>query len=431
MLLTFRMAEPEGVVVLSDKGTSVSLSYDGMPIDYFDRGGRLVGMQVGERHYRRGLDNRLLEKYRADRGRTRIRRDLVGSDKERLIDAAYTRARLVARRIRARKVALVGTRDVETDDVWATALGLLGPITRYDYARLEAERRQFNHLYAPVGILPPDQYMGLVLQMTVGCSYNRCTFCNFYQAQHFSAKSPDELRRHIGGILRFFGDSATLRRSVFLADGNALVIPQRKLMERIAVVHEFFEFVPPEIEGRRGRSEWRKAHAGAFEGMYAFLDGISTLKKSVADFEELRNHHLRRVYIGLESGDDDLLRFIRKPGNSASMVEAVRTIKAAGLSIGVIAMVGVGGDRYAEQHVRRTVEAVNAMDLGEGDMLYLSDFVSHPGLPYERLARDRGIRELTFDEVKEQRKAIRGGLSWSDPGHPPKVARYDIREFIY
>ncbi len=431
MILEFRTYSPEREVVLSDKRTSISLAYDGVPIDYYDRQGRLVGMQVGERHYRRGLDNRLLEKFRLDGGRTRIRRDLLGPDKGCLIDAAYGRARQVAEQIRTGNVALARMRNVETDDVWGAALGLLDPITRYDYARLEAERRQFRSVYAPVSILPPDQYMSLVVQMTVGCSYNRCTFCDFYRMRRFSIKSPDELRQHIRAVLRFFGESATLRKSVFLADGNALVIPQKKLMERIAVVHEFFAFVPPDIEDRRRRSEWCKAHPGSFEGIYSFLDAFSTLRKSVADFEKLREHHLRRVYIGLESGDDELLRFIRKPGDAATMVQAVRTIKAAGLNVGVIAMVGVGGRKFAERHVRKTVEVVNAMGLGARDIFYLSDFVNHPGLPYERLAREGGIRDLSYEEVKAQREAIRNGLSWQDPAHPPKVALYDIREFVY
>jgi len=431
MILEFRTHEPAWEIVLSDKGTSISLSYDGVPIDYYDRQGRLVGMFVNDRHYRRGLDNRLMEKFRVPGERGRIRRDLLGVEKRRLIDGAYDRARRVAEQVRSGKVSGVRARMSDAPDLRNEALERLEPITRYDYARLEAERELFNRIYAPVGILPPDQYMSLVVQMTVGCSYNKCTFCDFYQTRRFEIKTPDALREHLRGVVRFFGDSARLRKSVFLADGNALVIPQKKLMERLAVVHEFFTFVPPEIEGRAERSAWRKEHPGSFEGLFSFLDAFSALKKSVAEFEELRKHHLRRVYVGLESGDDDLLRFLRKPGDAASMVEAVEVIKAAGLSVGVILMVGVGGDRYAEQHVRNTIEAVNSMRLGEGDILYLSDFVNHPGLPYERLAKERGIRDLDYGELVAQRGRIRAGLCWPDPTRPPKVALYDIREFIY
>lgn len=426
---------PSGTrVVFSDKATSVSLSYNGEPVDYFDREGRLIGTYEDGHHYRRGLDNRLLEKFREGGGRQRIRMDVVGARKRRIIENTYDRAAQVFEAVDSGQVSAFRPQGlgatVNRELARDTLIERLSPVANTGYERLVEDSEHFKGIYAPVSILPPDQYLALIVQMTIGCSYNKCTFCDFYRDRPFSIKSPDELRTHIWNLLGFFGESAWLRRSMFLLDGNALVIPQRKLMERLDVVHEFFEFAPVGAD-RMTEARWMREHPHGFDGLYAFLDAFSSLKKSVEEWRELRDRHVRRVYIGLESGDDGLLKFIRKPGDRATMVDAARTIREAGVNAGVIAMVGVGGDRYAEQHVRNTIDAINSMELGEGDIVYLSDFVNHPGLPYEAAAREQGIRDFTWEETVAQRDDIKSGLRFPDPKRPPKVTQYDIREMIY
>ena len=435
MILEFVTKRDNRAIVFSDKGTSVSLSYDGVPIDYFDREGRLVGMFVDDHHFRRGLDNRLLEKFRIGNGRQRIRRDVLGSRKCDLVTAVYDRAQQVLDAVRDGAVSAftpqgLGAR-IDQDGARANVLERLETIERWDWDRLVIDGERFRSIYAPVSILPPDQYLALVVQMTIGCSYNKCTFCDFYRDRPFSIKSTDELRIHITRLLEFFGESAWLRQSLFLLDGNALVIPQEKLLERLDVIGEFFEFTPVGITDPTARARWRREHPHGFDGMYAFLDAFSTLKKTVSDWERIRERAVRRVYLGLESGDDEVLQFIRKPGDRATMVDAARTIRAAGINVGVIAMIGVGGDRYAEQHMQNTIDAINDMELGEGDIVYLSDFVNHPGLPYERLAAEQKIADLDWQGLITQRDRIKHGLHFPDPKKPPKIAVYDIREMIY
>ncbi len=218
---------------------------------------------------------------------------------------------------------------------------------------------------------------------------------------------------------------------MFLADGNALSLPQTKLLEMFGVLHEFFSFVPLQLRETRERYAYRKSHPHSYEGVFSFVDGRAAMGKTVDDFRALKEQHLRRAYVGLESGDNAVLAFVRKPATRSEMVDAVRRMKTAGLSVGVIAMVGVGGDRFAATHAEKTVGAINAMELGDGDIIYLSDFVNHRGLPYERLARERGIRDLTGPELKAQRNEIRAGLRWKDPAKPAQVSLYDIREFVY
>jgi hypothetical protein len=133
----------------------------------------------------------------------------------------------------------------------------------------------------------------------------------------------------------------------------------------------------------------------------------------------------------LETGDDRLLKVLNKPGSAAQAVEVVSAVKAGGIGVGVILMVGAGGDRYAADHVEGTLRAVNAMDLGHGDFIYFSEMVIHPESDYERWTREAGIRPLPPEEMEAQKAALRRGFRFAEPTQPPKMATYDIREFLY
>jgi radical SAM superfamily enzyme YgiQ (UPF0313 family) len=132
------------------------------------------------------------------------------------------------------------------------------------------------------------------------------------------------------------------------------------------------------------------------------------------------------VYIGLESGHDPLLEFVRKPGHAADAVQTVQTIKAAGVSVGLIVLIGLGGERFAAGHVADTIAVLNQMHLNSGDLLYFSDLVEAAGTPYPALAEQHDIRALTAEARAAQRDQIRSGLS---PG--AKLSNYDVREFVY
>jgi YD repeat-containing protein len=381
----------------------------------YDAAGRLIGAFVERRTYRRGLDNRVLQKWRADGERQR--RWLSEAEARAFLEAAYDLARRVHPSL-ASAPQKPSPSSMEREE-WEAARRALAVIAAWDWDALQADRARFLQIYRPVSILPPDQYLALVLQATEGCSHNACTFCTFYRDRPFRIKSVAEFREHIAQVKAFFGPSLSLRKSIFLADANALVIPQRRLLELMDVVNEAFPIGRAPSEG------------AAFAGVYSFIDAFHVERKSVAEWEALAARGLRRAYIGMETGDDALLRFLNKPGTAADVVEAVARLKSAGVAVSVIILIGVGGDRYAEAHVRGTVEALNAMPLGAGDLVYFSDFVELPGAEYGERARAEGIRPLTQEEMRAQEKAIRAGLRWADPAHPPQLSRYDIREFIY
>ncbi len=380
-----------GAVAVRIRSQAINLLVgDEEPSYSFDLTGRLIGAFDGGVNYRRGLDNRVLSKWRDPDG-IRQRRWLVPEEARAFLTGAYRLAGRVAE---------------------ATNDPRLAVLLRWDWPALEADAIRFAEVYRPVSILPPDQYLALVLQATEGCSYNRCTFCDFYRGRPFRVKGPDELRAHVAAVREFFGPAIGLRKSLFLADANALMAPMPRLRAWLDVI-----------------AETRILPAGA--GIYSFIDAFDVHRKSADEWAELAGRGLRRVYIGMETGDSTLLRWLHKPGTVADVIEAVVLLKSAGIAASVIIMTGIGGDRHADAHVAGAIAALNAMPLGAGDIVYFSPFVDHPGSEYAALAQTDGIRPLTDAENRAQEAAIRSALRPHNPARPPKCSRYDIREFIY
>jgi len=167
-------------------------------------------------------------------------------------------------------------------------------------------------------------------------------------------------------------------------------------------------------------------HCGAdYMGGYCYLNNVAIAARAA------QARGVRRVYSGMETGDDALLRFLRKPGSASDAVDAVVRLKGAGVAVSVIVMTGIGGDRFAAAHVYGTIRALSEMPLVAGDIVYFSPFVNRPSSEYGRLAIEAGIRPLSAAEIADQEAAIRAGLRFHDPAHPPQCARYDIREFVY
>jgi radical SAM superfamily enzyme YgiQ (UPF0313 family) len=392
-------------VTLNLQPGSLTVAFDEQTVLAYDRAGRLWSAFFRGYTFRRGLDGGVLSKWTA-RGR-RERRRLARSEASLVV---YRSSELM------RSLAESAAFDAPPE----TYRDLQSVVERAAYftpqaARIDAAR--YHRVYRPIGILPPDQYLALVLQLTEGCSFNTCTFCTFYRDRPFRIKSLDEFRAHVAAVCDYMGESLTFHRGVFLADANALVVPQHKLVPLIEALEE----------GLRQHAAGTK-YASPLQ-LFAFLDGFSGRKKSVGDYAELASHGLKRIYIGLESGHDPLLAWLRKPGHAADAIEAVRAIKAGGVNVCVIVLLGAGGAKFAKGHVRDTIAAINVMSLGAGDLVYFSEFVALPGQPYGQIAQDQQVEPLSAEQMQAQRREIVEGLHFA--GQPPKLATYDIREFVY
>ncbi len=426
---------------LSLKDSSLSVAINGKDIVVCDRAGRLYSFYRAGLHHRRSLNGSILQKWTSPVGTTseRQRRWLDQAEADQLIDDAAGQYRRLHIALHALDWEWVTPPDQPStlDEL----LRVIDRAARFDSVQARSDAARFAEVYSAnsaqsassnsIGILPPDQYLALVLQATVGCSFNTCTFCDLYH-EPFRVKTPEEFRQHVRAVREYLGASISLRgRSIFLGAANALAIPMARLLPMFEIIQA--ELRPSPVAPLPSRAHEVAGRLAARErgwgegGIYAFLDAFTGTRKSTEDYRALAERGLRRVYIGLESGHDPLLEFVRKPGHACDAIETVQTIKAAGINVGVIVLIGLGGERFAADHVRDTIDVLNQMQLDAGDLLYFSDLVEEPGTPYPVLATQQSIRASTPEQRTTQRTAIRVGLRPSDV----KISNYDVREFVY
>ena len=389
------------------KPRAISLTVDEEEVITFDREGRPYAAFVNGRNYRRGLDGRVLEKYSESEGGDglRQRRFLEPEEQAIFLD-----------RVRARVEQLNGgvLRFAEEPSVEALeAFGGWGErLWRWDATALETDGRRFHQIYRTVSILPPDQYMALVVQTSEGCPWNRCTFCDLYRDRPYRVKSPEELREHLEAIRDFLGEGIRLRRSIFLGDANMLAVPRERLLAAFGQVSRVL------------------AGSGGPEGkFYGFTDVFGAQRHPVEELRQLGKQGLRRLYVGLETGCDNLLWLLNKPGSASEAVDAVERIHRAGIEVGVIVLLGLGGSTRAEEHEEGTVRTLNAMRLGKGDVVYFSPLVEHAYGEYAHQAREQRFTPMDIAEMRAQRERMEASLRFG--AGRPFISVYDIRDFIY
>jgi hypothetical protein len=377
-----------GSWLISAKAHSTSISPDRRHVYSFDLEGRPLSWYEDGRLYKRSLASEVhgRERNGGKRLRWRVRPDEAATLFRDMLD----------------RLAGAPLRGLPSD-----ARQRLETILGWSPDALLGERQRFEAAYRPVSILPPDQYLAIVLQATFGCSWNRCTFCSFYQDRPFRAREVDEFRRHAHAVRALLGRGERLRRGVFVADGNALLLSNRRLQPLIEVARELFP----------GRD------------LFGFVDVVTGERKSADEWAGLRLQGLRRVYIGVETGDDALLAWMNKPGSAEAMLELVQTLKRANLAVSTILIVGAGGRRFARDHVERSVDLVSRLPLERGDIVYLSPLQIGPDSAYTRRAADDQLEPLSEAESEAQYVELRDRIREAHPGL--KVARYDIREFLY
>ena len=391
-------------VTISLKPGSVVVGIDDREVVAWDRAGRLYSVVSDGHTFRRGLNGRVLEKWQ-ENGR-QLRRWPAGEQAARVVDEAAGLASRVAGGVAAGRLAWEAA---PAPELRSELIEVLERAAQFDAGAAAADAARFAHVYQPVGILPPDQYLSVVVQATEGCSFNTCTFCRLYQ-NPYRVRSVVEFDTHVAAVRAYLADSLRLRdRSVFLGAANALATPMARLVPLLEVIGRQFDPARPRIG--------------------SFVDGFTGAMKSADDYRLLAALGLTRVYIGLESGHDPLLEFVRKPATSRQALETVRAVKAGGLSVAVIVLLGLGGDRFADAHVEDTAERLSAMDLGADDIVYLSALVEAPGAAYPTLALERGIHPLTSEQMQAQRQAITRSVSYADD--PPKFVSYHVDEFVY
>jgi radical SAM superfamily enzyme YgiQ (UPF0313 family) len=191
--------------------------------------------------------------------------------------------------------------------------------------------------YRGTVVRPPSEARSYILQVTYGCSHNRCTFCGTYLDKPFQVRPADEVLEDIALAQQLLPHT----RRVFLADGDALVLSTRRLVPILDALASAF----PHLER---------------VGIYA--NARNLLDKSEADLALLRRKGLGIVYLGLESGSDEVLKRVRKGATAAEMVRAVHKAQAAGMRVSIIGILGIGGPELSSTHAEATGRVISEMD---------------------------------------------------------------------
>ena len=186
-------------------------------------------------------------------------------------------------------------------------------------------------------IRPPSEAYSILLQATVGCSHNKCTFCGAYKGERFKIKSDDIILEDIAFAAKYCRNQDRL----FICDGDALIIPQKRL---VMILKEIRKQLP-----------WVKR-----VGVYANTKGIKL--KTDQELKELHDLGLGIAYMGLETGDDVTLKNIRKGATADTMIEMGRKIRAAGVKLSITVLLGIAGPERSQIHAEETGKVLSAID---------------------------------------------------------------------
>ncbi|NOR26063.1 MAG: radical SAM protein [Desulforhopalus sp.] len=184
---------------------------------------------------------------------------------------------------------------------------------------------------------PPSEAYSILLQITTGCSHNKCTFCGMYKGSRFSIKDD----RTIMADIDFAAAHCKHQERLFLCDGDALIISQERLLTILRAIRKKLPWVTR-------------------IGTYANSKSIK--RKSPEQLQELRENGLQIAYMGLESGDDVTLQNINKGADAERMIEMGKKLRAAGIKLSITVLLGIGGKERSHIHARETGRVLSAID---------------------------------------------------------------------
>lgn len=232
---------------------------------------------------------------------------------------------------------------------------------------------------------PPSEWKSLILQVTNGCSWNRCSFCEMYTSENkkFKPKKLSVIERELQAVVN--ANLPVFR--IFLADGDAMMLPFRQLKSILELIKHYLPNV---------------------SRISSYCLPRNLTNKSVEQLEQLKDLGLTLMYVGCESGDDEVLNLVQKGETYQTSLIALQKIKQAGMKSSVMILNGLGGKQFSEQHALNSARLMN-----EAQPNYLSTLVVSFPLGQERFAQrfSDGFEQLTQMELFEEMKVLLEHLS--------------------
>jgi len=192
----------------------------------------------------------------------------------------------------------------------------------------------FDSYETPV-FRPPSEARSFILRVTRGCAHNKCTYCNMYRGVPFQILKDEEISRQIA-LAAHYGKNKV--RRVFLADGDALVLPTAKLLKILQVLREQFPHL---------------------QRVASYAAPKDILRKSEEELRQLKEAGLKLLYYGMETGDDTTLKAVNKGVDAEQAIEAGRRVTASGMKLSMMIILGLAGAEGSERHALATAQAIN------------------------------------------------------------------------
>jgi radical SAM superfamily enzyme YgiQ (UPF0313 family) len=182
---------------------------------------------------------------------------------------------------------------------------------------------------------PPSEAHSLIFQVTFGCSYNECSFCDMYRSKQYVERPWDEVKAEIDIMAKAMPQTTR----IFLADGDALNLQTDYMLKIVKYLREKFP---------------------SLERISCYAMPMNVLKKKPEELKALRDAGLDMFYLGIESGSDIILKKVTKGATSATIVRACKKAMDAGYTLSCMIILGLGGKTYSKEHIRGTAQVINA-----------------------------------------------------------------------
>jgi radical SAM superfamily enzyme YgiQ (UPF0313 family) len=237
--------------------------------------------------------------------------------------------------------------------------------------------RRRNYDFPP--FRPPSEANSLLLRVTRGCPWNRCTFCSMYKGMKFEIRDLEEILGDIKLAKDLYGDRV---RTIFIGDSNSLVAKTEMLVKILNALFSSFPHI---------------------ERVTSYARAKTIAKKPLEDLIKIYQAGLTRLHVGLETGDRDLLKEIEKGATPEEMIEGGRKAKKAGFEYSLYVLLGVGGEEKWEQHARGTAEVLNQVD---PHFIRVRTFIPQPNSPLYEAMVEGSFQPASPETILKETKLL-------------------------
>ena len=183
---------------------------------------------------------------------------------------------------------------------------------------------------------PPSEAKSLIFQVTLGCSFNECSFCDMYRSKEYSERSWEEVKGEIDMMSKMLPDTT----KIFLADGDALNLDTEYMIQIVKYVYEKF----PNLER-----------------VSCYAMPMNLLKKTPEELDSMKKAGLDMLYLGIETGSDILLKKVTKGATAKTIIKSCKKAKDAGFTLSCMVILGIGGSKYSSENARETAKVISAV----------------------------------------------------------------------